>query len=313
MEEFEGPEYFEAHFHELSKRPNKVSDSIIKNYLLNRYYIDNYFCCLKDSEMKSVLKVFIKYGYIPDGDIHIMAEQIRDKNFITFTRTTPWYFSTLNSLDYTGNHRSFDYCKANFHLQNQWGRTSNEYRHLLVYTENLDIVWADLGNYTDFDINNHIEQEDQFISKDGTVYYLVCILSTLWLFTNPCNKYSRLPDLQEDTLDGCIIKVCEEEIKRGHGSVLDLEYSKNVDLSAILGADFFKKGIKGKHITNTLDITNLKSVSTDNKRFCIEIENNTFNVQKTKAAYLDIETLTVSNKRGGRKLALEDWEEPCCG
>jgi hypothetical protein len=313
MKEIEGPEYFEARLHKISKHHdpvNAVNEDIIKGYLLNRYYIDSHFCRLKDSDLKLVLKIFIKYGYIPDGNIHIMAEQIRDTKFITFTRTTPWYFATLNCLDCTGSNKLFGYCKANFHLQNQWGRTSREYRHLLLYTDNLDIVWADLGIFSDFDINNNIEQTYQFISMGDNVYHLDYISPTLWLFSNPCNTYSKLPDLNANTLDTCITTVCEDEIKRGYGSIYHLEFSKNADLSAMLGADFFRKGIKGKHITSDLDITNLKSVAINDKRFCIEIENNTCNEPKSDAVYLDIENMTLSNKNGSKKLALEDWEEP---
>ena len=127
------PDYIENYLEEISKKNNKITDIIIKDHFLCKYLIENEFLCLNDEELKFVLKTFIKYNYIQNNDLEVLANEIRNVNFIEYKRTTPWHFSEINILYSNGEIISYGYCKVNFHLINKWGFMSHNKLHRIIY------------------------------------------------------------------------------------------------------------------------------------------------------------------------------------
>jgi len=293
--------------------PNSMGKFLFNSHILIKSLKDHYFTDLNDNDLTFVLKTLIKYKYINENDISVLIKQIRDENFIEYLRITPWHFSTIQSLDYTGKNISYGCCKANFHLINKWGFSSSSHRHLIIYDkETLEVAFADLGNLTDFDIDNNIENSEMYITHKNMMYKIDYVAPTIWLFLNPCSENKKLADLECDNLDRYINMVCKDTIYSGHGFIMDLEFAKNADINSIVGNNFFKTGSEWKYgnhtMYNGITPTGIKSINTKNNTFVIEIENNTHISPLIQTIFLDIEEFLLSNEKNNKKEKLVDFD-----
>jgi hypothetical protein len=57
-----------------------------------------------------------KYNNKDAGDLQ---NQLQDTNFLSIERISPWEFSSVDTLDFTGEARTFGSCRANFGLVNK--------------------------------------------------------------------------------------------------------------------------------------------------------------------------------------------------
>jgi hypothetical protein len=96
-----------------------IKDNFLDKTIIKYYILDETKNCINDKDLQFVLKILIKYGYIPDGDLEIMAAELRSDDFIKYKRTSPWHFSDISVLDSGGEYVSHGYCKAIFHLANK--------------------------------------------------------------------------------------------------------------------------------------------------------------------------------------------------
>jgi len=289
--------------------PNSMGRFLFNSHILTKSLKEYYFTGLNDNDLAFVLNTLIKYKYITENDMSVLIKQIRDENFIEYSRITPWKFSTIQSLDNTGKNISYGCCKANFHLTNKWGFASSADRHLLIYNkETLDVVYTDLGNLSDFDISNNVENTEIFISFNNNVYKIDYIEPAIWIFLNPCNNKKKLADLKINNLDKYINIVCKETIYCGHGHIPDIEFAKTADIDNILGKKFFKTGSEwkyGNHLMyNGITPTKIKSINVKNNKFAIEIENNTYINPIIKTIYLDIENFYIANEKNDKKIEM---------
>jgi hypothetical protein len=310
---FYSPDRIEEYLGNITNRKDKMTDVIIKDHFLCKYLVEDEFHYLDDDGLKFVLKTFIKYGFIPNNDLELLMEEIRDSIFIEYKRITPWHISKINVLDASGEIIPYGYCKAYFNLSNKWGFQSRNYLHRIIYdSKTLTVVWADFGNYNNIDINEKLEDSENYISYKNKVYELRYIHTDFWLMKNPDLQGTILKCLDDNILDEYINNICKESIDRGHGFILDIENAKVADLADLLGKDFFKNGPKWKYGKNTINYngiaaTEIKEIVTEKNIFKIIIENNTFRKNKVKTIYMDIEEFVLYNENK-KKILIEDYK-----
>jgi hypothetical protein len=286
-------------------------DLCLKHHFLIKDLLKAEFENMDNDDLLYIIRILKKYNIIPNIDDLLLLEQIRDKNFVKHTRITPWKIFDIDILDSRLGKTILCCAEAKFHLINSWNITTDGRWHKIIFDKNnLDVLWADFGNNDDE--MNSINKTNIFISHNNIVYSLYYAQPDLWFFLNPC-KDKKLNNIDNDSLDLYINKECEETINSGHGFIPDLEFAKNCDLEKCIESKYFKNGPNWKHgkkciMYNGKTATYIKNIYNKYNKIYIDIENNTFKINKIETIILDIDKNVVINKENNKSVIIEDYE-----
>jgi hypothetical protein len=285
-------------------------DLCLRHHFLTKDLLKYEFENMDDDDLLYDIKILKKYNIIPSIDEQILLKQIRDKDFVKHTRITPWKIYDIDILN-SGIGKTFFCCaEAKFHLTNLWNITEEGRWHKVIFNKNtLDVLWADFGNNDKMNSKNNIFT---FISHNGIVYSLNYVQPNLWFLLNPC-KDRKLLNIDNDGFDLYINKECEETINSGHGFIIDIEFAKICDLGKCIDSKFFENGPNWKHKKYTMmyngeTATHMKNISNKDNKIYIEIENNTFEINKIETIILDIDQNIVINEKNDKMSMIEDYE-----
>ena len=218
----------------------KMSNDAIKEY------INNFSDCGRR-----------KFLGIPDGDIDILLEQMRENNFTSFCRKDEWTYDWVKIMNDDGNIYSLKTREAVFRYINKWNQEEGFVKYKIIIDENNKIMW--MGN------NNQY-----FISSNKKIYALKYEHKYLKLFPNICLSEDYFIDNDDDRNDALVKKYRENKEEKCIYISLEEHFEKR----------FFSKGFKWNKNWNKYYswdyITILIDIYAKNSLFYIEIENITY-------------------------------------
>jgi len=302
------PEKIEEYIQSVIKHPELIH-GCLKDHFLSKDTIKYEFGDMNDDDLLFCIRMLIKYEILPNRDEKILLEQIRDKDFISHDRLTPWKLDEVDSIDSKTGKTALWCAETKFRLSNLWGFTKSEYFHTLLFDrKTLEVLWADLGNYDDTTYKN---RDYRFISHNHNVYNVCYIQANLWFFQNPC-KEKKLLGTDNDSLDLFVNNELEESIDNGHGFIMDIEFAKICDMEKCIDSKFFANGPNWKHGNYTMykgkTATYIKDIYNKDGRIHIVIENNTFENSKCITLIIDFDKDIVINESNNQTADIEQYE-----
>jgi hypothetical protein len=279
-------------------------------YFLNEGAI-NFMLEMDKKDLEIQLKEAKKHCDIPAKDAEDLKNQLQDTDFLSVERISPWEFSSIPILDYTGDIHKFGYCRANFSLVNKWGY-KQPYRYFqVIYSDDFFVVW--LGYVL-------IGGPVFWVSIGNTVYRIIYHHKNLRLYPNICNEPELITGLDQISLDG-VIKKYHKSLR-----VFDINFKivehetgyRTIDLDKYFQNGFLYKGPKYNYTeykkinyyswvdpidAKKKDVSEIRSVKTEDGLFKIKIENMTY--PHSGYAYLDLAKLEIVRTKiiGGREIA----------
>ena len=269
-----------------------------KSLFLNEGAI-NYILKMNRDTLENRLKKAKNYCSIPAKDAEDLLNQLQDTDFLGIERISPWEFSTIPVLNYTGEVRNLSCCRANFDLFNKWGQKS-PYKYIqIIYSDDYFITW----------FGNVLTGKPVFwVSVDNTVCRITYTHKILTLYPNICNELELLDCLNQVNMDN-VVKKYYKQLRIYDPKLILLEHEtghKQINLDKYFHKGFFYKGPKynyneykkvnyyawvSPNDISKKEISELRDVKAENGLFRIEIENNTY--PHTGWVYLDLERMEV--------------------
>jgi hypothetical protein len=245
------------------------------------------------------LKKAKKYCEIPAENANDLINQLKDSNFLGIARETPWEFSSISVLDYTGEVRKFACCHALFGFINAWGY-KRPYRYFqIIYSSDFLVLW----------LGHALTGGPIFwLSTGNVIYRTLYFHKTLRLYPNICNEKDFVTDLDETSLDN-VVKKYHKSLRCFDPNFKILEHEigyETIELDKYFEKGFFYKGPKynyneykkinyyawvGPTDMEKKEITEMKNINADGGLFKIEIENMTY--PHSGYAYLDLGKLEI--------------------
>jgi hypothetical protein len=235
------------------------------------------------------------YG-MPEGDIDVLLEQLRQKDFTQFCRISEWRYTETEVLNYDGEVNRFGTYIAEFGYVNKWGQKASCGEYKIIYNNNMNVVW----------MGHHSEQK-YFISLNDIIYNIHYGDTIIGFFPNACagNEFIDVGDMT--TFDD-IIKESSWRLDREHrfmpeNARIELEKGAVVFISI---KEYFKKGFfyKGPKWTPKWSdaISILLNITAKDGLFQFEIENITYNGNQRDHVSLNLKEVKI--------MGTKKWTDP---
>ena len=257
---------------------------------------------MSNNQIKQILKFLggrrEKMG-LPDGDIDVLLEQFREKDFTEYRRRYEWRNTITNVLFNDGTVKVFDTKTAKFDLINKWNQEEGKYQeYKIIVNSDMKILWLGLHN-----------EKQYFISDGNNIYELKYEHKYLKLFPNigyadeyfnnekndendrlivdyfvnaDAFKYGKIRSSKSDRKKFFIVRKLKyrTEISTTDISTPDEKIGISFTLEEYFEKGFFLKGLKWngnwKEYHGNEYITVLIDITVKNGLFCLGIENVTY-------------------------------------
>jgi hypothetical protein len=241
----------------------------------------NYYKNMSNNEIKELVeKNFQGHREIiglPDGDIDLLLEQFREKNFTEYRRKAGWNYSSTNVQNNYGKVKKMDTRTAKFDFVNKWNQEEGWYqKYRIIVDDDKKILW--MGRYDD---------KQYFVSVGEKLYEIQYKHKYLILFPNMCSDDNYFDEENNDKNDVLIRKYFNNMGTTRFGSINDAKdiFHKekirvSISLEEHFEKGFFYKGFKWNKYWEEYHgydyITILIDINVKNGLFYIEIENITY-------------------------------------
>jgi hypothetical protein len=267
-------------------------------YFLNEGAI-NFMLEMNKNDLEIQLKEARKHCDIPAKDATDLQNQLRDPDFLSVKRISPWKFSSIPVLNYTGDVHNFGCCRADFNLVNKWGYKQPYRCFQIIYSDDFFVIW--LGYVL-------IGGPVFWVSIGNTVYRIIYLHKTLRFYQNICSGPELVAGLDQTSCDN-VIKKYHKCLRRFDPNFRIIEHEteyKTIALDQYFQKGFFYKGPKynyaeykkvnyyswvGPIDAKKKEISEIGGIKAENGLFKIEIKNMTY--PHSGYAYLDLEKLEI--------------------
>jgi hypothetical protein len=168
-----------------------------ESYFLNEGDI-NFILEMDRNNLETQLKEAKKHCKIPARNAGDLIDQLKDSDFLTVERESPWDFSSMPVLDYTGEIRDFSRRVALFNLVNKWGYKRPYKYFQIVCSSDFLVVW-----FGDVLVGGPVF----WLSAGNVIYKVIYCHKELMLYPNICNETNFAAGLDETSLDNVVKKI----------------------------------------------------------------------------------------------------------
>jgi hypothetical protein len=207
-----------------------------ESYFLNEGAV-NYILGMDRANLEIQLEEAKKHCEIPARDADDLVNQIRAGDFLGVERESPWDFSSIPVLDYTGETHNFPRCQALFNLVNKWGYKRPYKYFQIVYSSDFLVVW-----FGDVLVGGPIF----WLSTGNVIYKVIYYHKELRLYPNICTMTNYVAGLDETSLDN-VVKKYYKSLRYFDPKFKILAHAsgyKTIELDKYFRKGFFYKGPK---------------------------------------------------------------------